>query len=158
MIIIADTGPIISLAIIDKLNLLSELYGEIYIPNAVWEELIKYADVLNVPKVKQFKNNIRYINSENYLSNIMDDGESEAVILYKEMNADSFLVDDKHARDIAESLNVTCIGTLATLIDAKRSGLIKEIRPYFQKLIENDRYFSTNLLNDILIKNNEKII
>lgn len=35
MIIIADTGPIISLAIIDKLNLLSELYGEIYIPNAV---------------------------------------------------------------------------------------------------------------------------
>jgi hypothetical protein len=28
MIIIADTGPVISLAIIDKLNLLAELYGE----------------------------------------------------------------------------------------------------------------------------------
>jgi predicted nucleic acid-binding protein len=90
MIIIADTGPIISLAIIDKLNLLAELYGEIYIPDAVWKELVKYADVLNVPKVRQFKNNIKYINSENYLSSIMDDGESEAVILYKEMNADSF--------------------------------------------------------------------
>jgi predicted nucleic acid-binding protein len=88
----------------------------------------------------------------------MDDGESEAVLLYKEMNADSFLVDDKHARDIAESLNITCIVTLAVLIDAKRSGLLKEIRPYFQTLIENDRYFSTNLLNALLVENNEEII
>jgi predicted nucleic acid-binding protein len=37
MIVVADTGPIISLAVIDKLSILNSLFGNISIPEAVWK-------------------------------------------------------------------------------------------------------------------------
>ena len=40
-LVISDSGPIFSLAIIDKLGILDELFDEIYIPKAVWEELTR---------------------------------------------------------------------------------------------------------------------
>jgi hypothetical protein len=41
----------------------------------------------------------------------MDYGESEAITLYKELNANFLLIDDRKARLIAESMKVNCIGT-----------------------------------------------
>jgi len=38
-IVIADSGPIISLALIDKLELLDNLFDDIKIPEAVWIEI-----------------------------------------------------------------------------------------------------------------------
>lgn len=38
-LVIADAGPIFSLAIINKLNLLTQIFDEIKIPQAVWEEI-----------------------------------------------------------------------------------------------------------------------
>ncbi len=38
-LVIADSGPIFSLAIIDKLHLLDLLFDDIKIPNAVWIEI-----------------------------------------------------------------------------------------------------------------------
>ena len=40
MIVIADTTPLISLMIIGHLDLLHKLFGEVQIPNAVYEELV----------------------------------------------------------------------------------------------------------------------
>ena len=40
-LVVSDSGPIFSLALIDMLGLLDGLFNEIYIPNAVWEELTK---------------------------------------------------------------------------------------------------------------------
>ena len=37
--IIVNSTPIISLSIIDKLDLLSKLYGQVYIPQAVYDEV-----------------------------------------------------------------------------------------------------------------------
>ncbi len=38
-VIIADSSPLIALAIIGQLNLLRELYGQVFAPPAVWEEV-----------------------------------------------------------------------------------------------------------------------
>ena len=40
MLVVADTGPIISLSILNQLDLLDTLFGQIVIPSAVWQELI----------------------------------------------------------------------------------------------------------------------
>jgi len=37
--VIADSGPIFSLAIIDKLDILNQLFDEVLIPVAVWKEI-----------------------------------------------------------------------------------------------------------------------
>ena len=36
-IVISDAGPIFSLAVIDHLSLLDELFDEIFIPKEIWE-------------------------------------------------------------------------------------------------------------------------
>ncbi len=39
MIVVSDTSPIVNLAVIGKLDILPALFGKIYIPKAVYEEI-----------------------------------------------------------------------------------------------------------------------
>ncbi len=88
----------------------------------------------------------------------MDFGESESVLLFKELNADYLLIDDKKARDIAENLGIQCIGTIGVLSIAKERGLIKELRPLFESFLQKKRFYSLKLLNGILLKYDEREI
>jgi predicted nucleic acid-binding protein len=150
-IVISDTSPIISLAVIDQLSLLLEFFGNVYIPQAVWEELLADPEQKNFSSIKDFfADNVRYVSHFNELRLIMDAGESEAIQLYRECEADFLLIDDKRAREIAESLGVKCIGTLALLIKAKRMGKTNSLRTLFLELLKHKRYFSKELLNLLL--------
>ena len=88
----------------------------------------------------------------------MDYGESESVILYKELNAEYLLIDDKKARMIAENFDIKCIGVIGLLAIAKKENLITDIRSYFMIFLENNRFYSIKLLNSVLIKLGEKEI
>jgi predicted nucleic acid-binding protein len=158
-LVIADSGPIFSLATINKLYLLDSLFDEVKIPQAVWKEITLKKSVYYYDKIiSYFESKIVKIKTPNDLSFIMDYGESESVILFREQNADFLLVDDKKARRIAENLNINCIGTLGLLVAAKEKSLVKNLKPLFAELIKNKRYYSLNLLNKILIQNDENVI
>lgn len=155
-VVIADTGALISLIHLDKIDLIEKVFGDFFIAKAVWEELNDYDNPdFDRTVLLKLESKIKQINSRNHLLMVMDYGESESVILYEELHADYLLIDDNKARVVAESLNVNCIGTLGLLIKAKQKGLIKELKPLFEKLIVAGRYFSKNLLNDLLNKVNE---
>ena len=158
-LVIADAGPIFSLAIIGKLDILNKIFREVIIPNAVWKEVsvnteVKYYDDI----YNFFKDRVRKISGFNDLTFVMDYGESESVILYKETDADFFLVDDRKARKISENFGIKCIGTIGLLHYSKSLGIVKELRPLFVEFIRNKRYYSLELLNGILIKNEECIL
>ncbi|MEZ4828504.1 MAG: DUF3368 domain-containing protein [Bacteroidia bacterium] len=158
-IVVSDTGPLISLGIVGKLDIIERVFGEFYIAGAVWEELKKYENKdFDKQYLKVLESHVKKINTKNYLSIIMDYGESESVILYEELNADYLLVDDNKARAIAESLNVNCIGSIGLLIKAKQNNILSSLRPVFIKWLENERYFSLKLLNSILIDTGEEPI
>ena len=158
-LVIADAGPIFSLAIIDKLELLSQLFGEIKIPKAVWEEVTLDKSTEFYYNIEQFfKSKVWDIKGFNELTFVMDVGESESVILYKELNADFLLIDDKKARKIAENFDIKCIGTLGILSVAKDKGLIHDLRPIFKTFLENNRYYSIKLLNKLLERHDESKI
>ncbi len=155
-LVIADSGPIFSLALIDELEILHKLFEEIRISNAVWEEITSNKATKFYKRISDFfESKVVKITSFNDLTFLMGYGESESLILYKELNADFLLIDDKKARSIAENFNINCIGTLGLLSIAKTKGLIKELRSYFLLLIKNDRYYSIKLLNILLEKHNE---
>lgn len=158
-LVIADSGPIFSLALIDELKILHNLFDEIRIPNAVWEEITLDKTTKFYKKILDFfEAKVAKISSFNDLTFLMDYGESESLILYKKLNADFLLIDDKKARAIAENFNISCIGTLGLLSTAKSKGLINELRPYFIVLLKNNRYYSVKLLNALLEKHNEQKI
>jgi len=150
-LVIADAGPIFSLALIDKLFILDNLFDTIKIPKAVWAEISSDdKKPFHNRIVSYFNNKIVGIRGTNELTFVMDYGESESVILYKELNADFLLIDDKKARMIAENYNVNCIGTLGLLSIAKDKGLVTDLRSLFVDFLNNKRFYSINLLNTIL--------
>ncbi|MDQ6764308.1 MAG: DUF3368 domain-containing protein [Bacteroidota bacterium] len=155
-LVIAVSGPIFSLALIDELEILHKLFEEIRISNAVWEEITANKTTKFYKRISDFfESKVVKVTSFNDLTFLMGYGESESLILYKELNADFLLIDDKKARSIAENFNINCIGTLGLLSIAKTKGLIRELRSYFLLLIKNDRYYSIKLLNILLEKHNE---
>ncbi len=158
-LVISDSGPIFSLAIIDKLEILNGLFDGIYIPKAVWEELTRDKTAGHYQRiVEYFEDKVKEISGFNELTFVMDYGESESVILYKELNADYLLIDDKKARNIAENFGIQCIGTIGILSIARDKGLIGQLKPLFEMFIKNKRYYSLKLLNPILKRHDEEEI
>jgi predicted nucleic acid-binding protein len=95
-LVIADSGPIFSLALIGKLEILNELFDDIRIPTAVWNEITIDKSKSDYQKLyKFFKDKISQISGLNELAFVMDYGESESLILYKELQANFLLIDDK---------------------------------------------------------------
>jgi predicted nucleic acid-binding protein len=158
VLVVADTSPLISLAVIDKLDILDKFFPKLYLPAAVWQEISAYAERLNIPQIKRYKTRVRNIKNAEASISFMDRGEAEAIVLCREMKADYLLLDDKKARLIAETLGFSCVGTLAVLLKAKKEKLISNLRPLFRKLLKNKRYYSVELLNALLMEHGEKNI
>lgn len=155
-VVIADAGPIISLALIGKLDILDTLFDDVKIANAVWNEITIDDSKPFLREIKEYFNDkVAYIQGFNELTFVMDYGESESVILYKELNADFLLIDDKKARDIAENSGINCIGTLGLLLAAKDKNLLSELKPIFETFLANKRFYSLELLNSILAEKGE---
>ena len=158
-LVIADSGPIFSLAIIEKLEILNSLFDNIRIPIAVWEEITLNKTMEQYQNIHSFfKDKTQQIIGFNELSFLMDYGESESVILYKELHADFLLIDDKKARKIAENFGLNCIGTIGLLSVAKDKKIVSELKPLFEMFLKNKRYYSIELLNTILTKHGENRI
>ncbi|WP_339134259.1 MAG: DUF3368 domain-containing protein [Candidatus Electrothrix sp. GW3-4] len=158
-LVIADSGAIFSLAVIDQLEMLNALFDNISIPNAVWQEITLdektdyYAQIYRF-----FRDKIKPIKGLNTLTPLMDYGESECVLLYKESEADFLLIDDRKARAIAENFGINCIGTLGILSVARDKNLIPALKPLFDMLLTNKRFYSIRLLNSLLAQHNEDMI
>jgi predicted nucleic acid-binding protein len=58
------------------------------------------------------------------------------IIADEEINADLLLVEDKEAREYAESRGIHCIGTIGVLELAKEAELIPAIRPFFLEILD----------------------
>lgn len=131
MIVISDTSVITSLLNIDYIHILKHLYKEVYIPTAVKEELLKehilLPDFINVLNVKDKE----YVEK---LLNELDRGESEAIVLAKEIKADLLIIDEKIGGNIAEREGIRVIGILGILVICKKCGIITSIKDVIQKL------------------------
>ena len=138
-IVVSDTTAITHLAKIGALDLLRKLYVEILIPDAVFTELSKAKktqpgalQVLNSKWIKVVKINNQSI--VNKLTNHLDLGESEAIALSIELQSDVLIIDEVKGRDIAKKLGRNIIGMIGVLLEAKKKGYIKTVKPYLDKL------------------------
>jgi predicted nucleic acid-binding protein len=156
MIVVADTGPLISLAVIDKLDLLNVLFGKVVIPEAVWHELEKHLTSLSLPRLQDFQNHVVPISQPISVLANFGLGEQEAIQLFGEIHGDLLLVEDQGARELAETRGIPCTGSLGVLLEAKRNGLINALRPFFMEMLAKRRFFAIQLLNAILTASGEE--
>ena len=153
MIVVADASPLISLAILDKLALLGKLFDEVYIPEAVFAEITTtgkpFSNILHdfsERRIKRVKNKVAL----SILSDELDIGEAEAIILALENNISDILMDEHKGRRIARTKDLHPIGTIGILIQAKNMGLVEAIKPLLGKLVENNIYISPRLYKHAL--------
>ncbi len=152
--IIADSGPLISLAIIDRLELLQQLYQQVLVPPAVWEEVtVKGQGMPGADTIARLEwLEIREPEPQvlKPLSILVDPGEAEVIALAQSVSDSIVLLDDSQARRVAERFDIPRIGTLGILRRAKKQGLIDAIRPYVEQLKNNNIYMSDRLIEAVL--------
>ncbi|NET39006.1 MAG: DUF3368 domain-containing protein [Cyanothece sp. SIO1E1] len=158
MIIISDTSVLTNLAAIDHLKLLPQLYNRVSIPEAVYRELtdidppvpgtlevqtaswLEVRQVVNREVVERLQNEVK-----------LDPGESEAIALALELDADLLLIDERRGRAEADRLGVKITGLLGILVEAKRKNLINTVKPLINVLIATSRFrVSSALYTQIL--------
>jgi len=152
MKVIANTTPLISLASIGKLELLKDIFGEIIIAEAVYNEIkakqgYGYSEIdTNYIKVQSIKG----IVYRDFLLNQLDLGETETIILAKEIDADFVIIDENIAYKIAKSSELNVVRTLSILLRAKEKGLIPALKPLLDEMIIKGRWYSQRVYKIIL--------
>ncbi len=126
MIAVSNSTPLIALSKIKQLNLLRDFFQEIYIPEEVFDEVVRRGkDLAGSDEVKSSAW-IKVENVENRvavdaLSISLDRGEAEAIILAKKKAA-LLIIDDGDGRRIAELLGLKITGTIGVLLLASQEG------------------------------------
>jgi len=91
-VIVSDSTTLIILLDLGKMELLSNLFSEIYIPHTVYEEIsvkkaLKLPSFMHVVEVKESTD-------LKLLKKLLDDGESEAIVLARQMKL-GLIIDEK---------------------------------------------------------------
>jgi len=149
---ICNTTPFIALSSIGKIELLSRIYSEIIVPEAVTEEINAGGNIY-VPDLILFKW-IRVIPNIDNSMNMkllyqLGYGEQQVILNALKINADLILIDDLTARNISEFIGLTVKGTLGVLVHAKRLGLIESFRNDAMKMKDNGIRYSQKLIDEI---------
>jgi hypothetical protein len=111
--------------------------GTLEVQTASWLEV---RAVVNREVVERLQSEVR-----------LDPGESEAIALALELNADLLLIDERRGRAEADRLGVKITGLLGLLVEAKQKNLLVAVKPLMDALIAtSDFRVSSALYNRIL--------
>ena len=163
MIVVSDTSPISNLLLAGYLHLLPATFGQVVIPERVMRELmvletkfgydlsqLKSADWLEVKTVT-------WTDRVQKLKQLLHEGESEAIALAHELQADFLLIDESEGRAVAEAEGIRAVGVLGLLLEAKNQHLILEVRVVMDAIIEKSKFWvSSALYQQVLQKAGEK--
>ena len=154
MKVISNSTPLIALSRIGELELLHSLFDNIIIPCAVYNEVV--LEGAGRPGVKEVKFASWIIKTEvtnklavSLLESDLDYGESEAIVLAKELNADYLLVDERKARRIIRNSGIKVMGTLGVLGLAVKNGLLKDFDNVFKRLDQNGFRFTQTVKEEV---------
>jgi len=79
-------------------------------------------------------------------------GESEAIVLAKEIKADHFLIDEFDGRKIAVQLGLRIIGKAGILPLAKKKNIIPELKPLLNQLITSGGFWLDEKIQAQILK------
>ena len=157
MIVVTNSGPLMALAKLGLLNLLGRLYGKVYMPVAVYNEVVLrgseggFSDSLQVKLAIQRKQLIvkeAKIPRADVAALPLHEGEKEVLNLALENKADLVLLDDMLARSEAQTLGFSVKGTLGVIAQGYRTEVLSvdEVRIILDSIIDrNDIWISDEL-------------
>ncbi|MGG0668359.1 DUF3368 domain-containing protein [Sporosarcina koreensis] len=157
--VIINSTPVISLSIIGKLHFIAELFDEVYVPEAVYREIVhgkstrQYGseELKHLIEIGTFRS-IQVENNKlvDTLYGKLHEGELEVIVSAKETGIQNVLLDERAARSLAKTLLLRPIGTVGMLLLAKRKGKIEHLNPFLDVLIDEGIFLSKSLYSQVL--------
>ena len=134
-IAICNAGPLIALGKLNRLELLTELFGQVRIPRAVYTEAVTQGLALGMPDARTIRIfwqtkgwPIIEVSAATLAAYkppvILDPGETAVLALAQTLSDALVLLDDETARAEARRLKLHVQGTLGVLAQAYRAGVL----------------------------------
>jgi predicted nucleic acid-binding protein len=155
MIVIADTSPLNYLVLIQEVDLLPLLFGQVIVPPSVCRELKHPGASEEVRRwIAQPPSWLEVRTPTNapdalLLDAELDQGESDAILLALELAADQVIMDDMDGRREAERRRLAVTGTVGILRAAAAEGLVN-LKDALQRLRRTNFHLSQELYDQLI--------
>lgn len=157
MTVVSDSSPLITLAKIARLELLSDLYQTITITPQVYHEVVVRGAGLTGSveiaackwiEVKPIRNMAALAGAQKSFG--LGIGESSAIILGQEVNASLVLIDEIKARKVAREYGMAVLGCVGILEDAFGLHLLSDLASAYRQLASSGAYIDRRILENSL--------
>jgi predicted nucleic acid-binding protein len=151
---IADSSPLILLARIGKIDLLPALAGKVFVPESVLLELRAGSHRDSAASVVEQAPGIEIVPDLPIPATVhawdLDPGESQVLAHALARQGSWAVLDDRAGRRCAASLGIATIGSLGTVLRARKVGLIPLARPLVEALRAQGLFLGDGILNAAL--------
>ncbi len=154
-VIVADTGPLIALAKLELLPLLSAFFYKLYIPEQVLLEATRQCERGDAKAiglfVKKHGKPLKDVDND-WVQSFrlhLDEGEIQAIYHARELSC-GVLTDERRGRRVASQLGIATVGVLGVLIQAKKQGMIDNVQSPMQELVQLEYRLSKPLMAEAL--------
>ncbi len=158
----ADTGPLIALARVERLELLPRLFGNGVIPPAVHREARTESSRPGARRIQEALSAgwLRVAPLADAapaadLLRVVDAGEAEAMALCLQRQARLLLIDDAKGRKVARRAEIPLVGVAGVLLAAKSKGLLAAVSPTLDDLAAVGYRLSSQLVDGVRRRANE---
>ncbi|MBK7873955.1 MAG: hypothetical protein IPJ74_26545 [Saprospiraceae bacterium] len=108
MVIVSDTSAITNLIQLDRLDLLHDLFGEVFLAVSVQRELYQLPIQKTILESCEWIK-VEAVQNQSLLQKLLielDEGEAESIVLAIERHADYLIIDESEGRRIAQELGL----------------------------------------------------
>ena len=153
--VICDTGPIVALSMIDRIDILRHLFELVAVPEAVHKEILEggatNAGLASYRKVKWIKVMTLSNLVDPLLRTSLDAGEAAVIGLAGDLSVNLVLVDERKARKIARTIyGLHVIGSARVLVEAKKRGLLYNVGAALQAMRDGGYWIGDSIVDAAL--------
>jgi predicted nucleic acid-binding protein len=151
--VIANNTPLVALWTLGRLDLLRDLYRQVLIPQAVYDEFLATERALRQAALQDAPW-IQVVSLSNpqrvrvYVG--LDQGEAEVLALAEERSARLLIIDEYKGRRYARRLGLPLTGTLGLLLVAKERHLVSNLSALLVDLQDAGLYLGAELITQVL--------
>ena len=147
MKVYSNTTPLLAFASIERFDILQSVHGELHVVESVKRECQAGLPIM-VPNLMKL-DWVCLVDGPQEADGrflALDAGERDTISEALRNKADLVLIDERLGRNLAEYYGLRVVGTLGTLLKAKKMGIISEFLPAVRALQEHGFWYAENLV------------
>ena len=153
--IVSNTGPLIALCGIERVDLLWRLFDRVLVPTAVYNEMLAgemgKAVFLQACSPDRLTVMEPEPQADPLLTSMLDEGEAAVIRLARAQSIERVLIDERKGRKVARGIyGLQPWGTARILLEAKAAGMLATVQPELERMRGNGYRIHDNIVRTVL--------